>query len=393
VTALRRAAWCAVPLGIFLTTRLASGFLIVVLARHQIPASALPADMPLPTLESPATYLHVIANWDGQWYRQIAMHGYPSRLPVEDGAVQQNAWAFYPLFPALAWLGMKAGLSFGIAASVISLGAGALAMCLLYRMLMPRTGRFTAGLTVLALCSAPAAPIWQASYTESLGLLLVLVALWALQERRYATLVVAGLGLALARGIAPALAVVVVLEYLRLRRSSEPTSSREQRPILLCGIAIAAASLLWPAITAVVTGRADAYWSTQKAWITVAGNNTDSWLVSLLRQPAQVTVVVGALAVLAYVCLRARSWPLVLRVWPVPYAVFILAVTPATASVLRFSLLLGAPWWPAPEWSRRLYSPVGRWFVVVGVFALGLLLQWWWLERYFVIDPGSHGHP
>jgi hypothetical protein len=48
----------------------------------------------MPTLVDPASYLHLIANWDGQWYRQIATHGYPSHVPVVNGAVQQNAWAF-----------------------------------------------------------------------------------------------------------------------------------------------------------------------------------------------------------------------------------------------------------------------------------------------------------
>ncbi len=386
--------WWVVPLVIFAATRVLGALLIVLVARDQIPASQLPADIPLPTLVDPASYLHVIANWDGQWYRLVAAHGYPTDLPSSHGVVQQNAWAFYPLFPALVRLVMLPGLSFGLAASVVSVACGGAAMCLLYRMLVAGTGRYTAALTVLALCSAPAAPIFQAAYTESLAFLLVLVVLWALQQDRYVVLALAGLAVSLTRGIAPALVVVVAWEYLRRRRAEESFPAADRRGLLLSGLVVALSALVWPIVVGVMTGDASAYWKTQKAWATVAGNDADSWLVSLPHSPGRAVVVVGGLCVLVLACLRARSWPRVLRMWPVPYALFILAVTPATASVLRFSVLLGAPWWPAPEWSRRLASPVARAMLASStVLVVGLALQWWWLRTYFVIDPYSHGHP
>src|SRR6476661_2812908 len=98
VSFLRRLPWFAVPLAIFALTRAADAVMILVIARDQIPAAALSGDLPLPTLVDPHSYFHVIANWDGQWYRLIAGHGYPSTLPTRDGVVQQNAWAFYPVF-------------------------------------------------------------------------------------------------------------------------------------------------------------------------------------------------------------------------------------------------------------------------------------------------------
>jgi hypothetical protein len=393
VSFLRRTPWYVVPLAVFLLTRALGALLIIVVARDQIPASALPTDMPLATLVDPHSYLHVIANWDGQWYRLIAGHGYPSDLPTQDGVVQQNAWAFYPLFPAVVRVLMIPGLSFGAAASVVSLGAGGAAMCLLYRMMMPGTGRFTAALTVLALCSAPAAPIFQAAYAESLAFLLLMLGLWAVQQQRYVVLSAAGIALSLTRGIVPALVVVVAWEYLRRRRADEPFRASERRGLVVSGLVVTLSTLIWPVAAAVGTGEVDAYWKTQTSWTTVAGNSTDSWLMSLPHNPGRLLVVAFALGLLALVCWRARSWPQVLRMWPVPYAVFILAVTPATASVIRFSMLLGAPWWPAPEWSRRLTSTTARIVLVALVLAVGLTLQWWWLRTYFVIDPYSHGHP
>src|SRR3954469_8170817 len=142
---LRRVPWFSVPLGIFALTRLVDAVAIVLMARHQIPASSLPSGVAVPTVVDPPSYLSAIQSWDGQWYRQIVEHGYPTTLPTRDGVVQQNAWAFYPGYPALVWLVTRLGASFGVAASVVSLSAGAGAMCVLYRMLLARSGAWLGG--------------------------------------------------------------------------------------------------------------------------------------------------------------------------------------------------------------------------------------------------------
>ncbi len=43
-------------------------------------------------------------SWDGGWYREIAMHGYPagSRATLARAGRRPEPWAFYPLFPFLA---------------------------------------------------------------------------------------------------------------------------------------------------------------------------------------------------------------------------------------------------------------------------------------------------
>src|SRR5688500_4100225 len=62
-------------------------------------------------------------SWDAQWYRRIAEDGYPDELPVgPDGRVQQNPWAFYPLFPLAVRLVTGAtGLGFGTVAPLLAL--------------------------------------------------------------------------------------------------------------------------------------------------------------------------------------------------------------------------------------------------------------------------------
>jgi hypothetical protein len=399
VTWLRRTServpWYAVPLCIFVVTRLVDALLIVIVARHQIPASSLSPGMPMPTLVDPPTYLHVIANWDGQWYRDIASHGYPGHLPVDHGVVQQNSWAFYPVYPALVRLLMLPGLSFGWAASVVSVSAGGAAMCLMYRMLESRCGRFVAALSVLALCCAPAAPILQAAYTDSLGLLLVLLALRLLDQGRYGWLAATGLVLALTRPITAPLAMVTAAYFwARWRnRDQEPFLGRDRRGLVLVTGALVASAAVWPVVTGLVVGDWSAYDDTQRAWRGMAGHRPDTWFGSLAHGAPAVRwiLLIASLAALFVVARRARQWSLGTRVWILAYPVFILALTPPTSSVFRYLLLLGPAWWPAPGIGQRVVSTRARVGLALVVALVGIALQFLWLRWYFVITPASRG--
>ena len=47
-------------------------------------------------------YWNFINIWDARWYGEVLQNGYPEVLPIDGaGNVQENAWAFYPLFPVL----------------------------------------------------------------------------------------------------------------------------------------------------------------------------------------------------------------------------------------------------------------------------------------------------
>jgi hypothetical protein len=368
---------------------------IAVLARHQIPASALPSDLPLPTVVDPPSYFHAIASWDGQWYRRIVEHGYPSHLPMQDGEVQQNAWAFYPGYPWLVWLVTRTGASFGVAASVVSLSTGAGAMCVLYRMIVLRSGEFLAALTVLALCCAPAAPIFQAAYTESLGLLLLLLGLWCLERRHYGWLVAAGLALALSRPVTLPLALAAGVQWLALwhKRRATPFPNGERWALGTATGVLAVAAGLWPLIAGVVVGDFSAYAETQRAWRGIAGNRPDTWFLTLVHGASMTrwVFVVLLVALFAAIAFRNRRWALGTRVWVMIYPVFILAATPATSSIFRYMLLAGPAWWPAPRaasasWPRRAV-------IVAAVASVGLASQVWWLDWYFVITPSSRGTP
>jgi hypothetical protein len=72
-----------------------SVLLLTVVSRYQTPVDW--------TAPHP-NYFSMTILWDGFWYRQVAEFGYPSALPVDalTGAVQENAWAFYPAFPMMS---------------------------------------------------------------------------------------------------------------------------------------------------------------------------------------------------------------------------------------------------------------------------------------------------
>ena len=261
--------WVFIPLGLFALSRVFSTLWLVLGAQHQV---ALPEGVSnhvaVPTSAAPG-YLGVISNWDGQWYRSIAESGYPELLPNEMGRVMANEWAFLPGYPMVVRLVMEAtGLSFPVAATIVSLTSASLALVLLYGMVMRRGGHPVAFTAVLAVCVYPTSPVLQLPYAESLALLLVLLALALLGSRRYWLLVPVCVALALTRQVVLAVAVVLLVHGVArwLRRREDPVPPKEWVALTVAAAVCVSSTMLWPGIAAVVTGVPDAYLRTYSAW-------------------------------------------------------------------------------------------------------------------------------
>lgn len=378
--------------------RLTSGLLLILLGDGQRAAFA-PDDLQIPLAVDPPTYLHMLANWDGQWYLRIAAHGYPTSLPTAGGTVVENAWAFYPVFPGTVSAITRLGMSPYLAATAVSTACGALAMVMLFRMVRPSGGRFTASLTVAALSFGPTSLILQSAYTESMALLEVLVVLWALRERRYAVAACVVLLLALTRPVAlPLAAVIGILWVLRVRnRGREPFPRRDMvmHALLACGTAASFAA--WPAICGLVTGRSDAYAQTQRAWLDGSAGWI-TWLSPVVTGEDRELLVVAlpVLAVLMWLGVRhgARAWGPDLRAWAVVYPLFILAVSRPTTSVFRYLSLTAVSAWPLPDASERVRSPRARAALLAFVVVAGTITQYFWMKWFWVItDSTFAGHP
>lgn len=339
-------------------------------------------------------YLAVMTNWDGQWYRVIAEHGYPLVLPrTGTGAVDMNPWAFFPVFPITVGAIMRVtGLPFVVVGPVLSTLIGFVAIHLLFRLVDSAVGRWEAVVTVVAVCFYVASPIFSASYTESTALLLVVVCLMLLRARRYGWLVLALLGLALTRNVVIAMAPVIVAHaVVRWRRGDE--GPRAVRFRLGMGALAAYAGLLtwlWPSIASIVTQTPDAYTKTMMAWRIRTSLKLYAWW-DLVYAYAGVLGQVGGLAVVgvyAWWMLSKHSWRWgpELWGWAGAYPAYLILVTNTTPSRVRYAMLaftmalILASFLSLRPWRRYRYWLLGA------VAVAGAAQMWWYTANYIVID-------
>jgi hypothetical protein len=387
---LRAPLW-ALPLAIFALTRAVDTVLLLLMGGHQeLGRNATPyMHVVDPAPPSPG-YFDLITNWDGQWYQDIAEHGYPSDLPRdEDGAVQQNVWGFAPLYPALVRAAMSlTSLPFAPAASLVSVLTAATAMMLLFRLLHPRVGVFNASMTVLALSMSPAGVILQAAYSESLALLVLVGCLTLLVERRYGGLAILAVALALTRPIVLPFALLLGLHgVLRWRRRGEdPFPAWERRRWLLATAVALASSALGPALCAVWTGEPNGYMESHRAWTASVGPPRN-WIAAIIDQPLGKPAIMVAIAAVALVVIlgrpSARQWGTELRLWVPVYALFILVTTGPLGGYVRYAVLALVPWWPAtnPMPPSRARAAILAGFVAV----FGVLTQVVWLRYGYLM--------
>jgi hypothetical protein len=390
-----------VPLGIFALTRLLDGVLIALVATRQAAVGHGIGPFVVHPMPASPGYLTALTNWDGQWYAQIALHGYPSTLPRHHGAVVQNVWAFYPLFPgAVRGVMQLSGLSFAVAATLVSTLCGAAAMILLHRMLRRTAGLFTASMTVLALCMFPSGPVLQAAYTESMSLLVVLACLWLLRERRYGWLAVATVVLSLTRPIVLPIAVVIAVHgVVRWRhRDEHEFAVRERWACALAAATAAVSFLIWPVVVAIGTGEARAYFLTQQAWLPdPTDHGWPSWLAHLTGGAGLGTglLAVYAVGLAAYLSLRKRAapWGVELRAWAPVYLLYLAGTTRPTPSVVRYAMLAIVPWWPVPSTEPEQPERRVRVALVAAVVIVGAIAQLVWLWACWIPRPGGNAYP
>lgn len=379
----RRLPWWGAVLAVYAGARLWSAVVLLVVARHQAATLWTAAD--------PSYLQYTGVMWDASWYRQIAEHGYPATLPVgADGLVQQNAWAFFPLFPFLVRgvMAITTGPWYVVAPIVATL-LGAAAMLVIHRLVVvgaPRAVAAHPGLplaTVLLVSVFPSSVVLQTGYTESLALLLIAGSLTALVLRRYWLTALLVLALGFTRAVALPMAVVVVVHaVVRWSRSRRGEDRLRRADVVgLGGLAVAAAAsgLAWPAICGWVTGVPDGYLQTQGSW------RGDRHVVPFVPWGYMATywfhgwaplvlLVVAVTVVLLVLSRSSRRLGPELLTWSPAYLGYLAAVIEPGTSIFRF-LLLAFPMaavtagLPSARWRR----PV---LLVVVVVMAGLQVLW-----------------
>jgi hypothetical protein len=340
----------------------------------------------------------LLMGWDAQWYWYIAVHGYPTTLPVDgSGAVTQNQWAFMPVFPYLARLVGGAGTGWQIAAILISLICGYGACLVLYSLLRSKIGGTATMWAVLFFANAPLAAMFQVAYAETLFLLMLFGALWLVDTRRYAWLYPLVLLMAFTRPGALAFALFLGLHGIVrwVRRRDERLRASECVHLVLNGLLGALAGFAWPVIAGLVTRQPDAYFATEASWrrgwlpaddgsfvpfrafVDAAGFWFGQW------GPGATTgyIVLAALVILIALLLlrdsRVRRLGVDVRLWSASYLLYLFAVFFPQSSVFRLLLPL------SPLWGAAAIPRARAWRF--GVLAACLVGQWWWIYNMYAL--------
>ena len=397
VTRARTARFLTYVLLAYAACRLVSGVLLAIVAMRQVPTGWTGPDV---------SYLTFTAQWDGQWYLHIAEQGYPRRLPTDEtGLVQQNAWAFYPLFPFVSRVLMDlTHFDFYVVGSTVSLLLGFVAAGAIALLLRDRIGdRFTVAAVVLW-ASMPAAVVLQVGYTEAMAMALLGLFLLALSRERWLWAMSLALLLGLTRPIAvPIAAVTVVALWCRWRE-------RTERPLVPTEIAAGVAALagcgvsglLWPVIAGAVTGQANAYTATMASW---RGSRdivpVKPWLdmsryyFGATWGPVWLTVLFVGIAVMVLGPWASRLGPQ-LRMWSLAYPLYLLVVLDPFTSIFRYLIPLfplaavligvaGHPRWHG--WRRWAWV---RFAVLLVAFVVA---QWYWIDILWRFVPPTDFPP
>ncbi|MFI7481050.1 hypothetical protein ACH9EU_01405 [Kocuria sp. M1R5S2] len=286
--------------------------------------------------------------WDSDWYERIAREGYPAEVPRDGtGRAQENAWAFYPVFPLLV-RGVTAltGTGWDVTASTVSLLAGAAAAVVVHRLFLRLAPPATALWALALVAFNPVAPVLQVPYAESLHLLLLAAALLLVADGRHLAAAPVVLVMCLTRpaGVpfAAALGITWLVRTVRRRRSGQLRRAAEAPDGLLAlALFSCAAALAWPGIAWWVTGEPAAYTDTETAWRGEALLPVVPWFDAGVRYlgpvvgpAAPVLLVAAGVAVLGSGVVRRRL-DLLLRTWLACYAVYLLLFLHPQSSTFR----------------------------------------------------------
>jgi len=350
-------------------------------------------------------YWNFINIWDARWYGEVIRNGYPQVLPVDgSGNVQENAWAFYPLFPMLGRaVSALTGLDPALALTLIAMAAGLGAALVAYSLFRHKAAHRTALWGVVFFSTFPVSPVLQVPYAESLNLLLLASALLLVVRRHYlwAMPVVVLMCLSRPTGV-PFAATVAGLFVYRLWQRSRPAgpvadtavhNGRELSSLAGLAAVSAVSALLWPAFAWAVTGDPAAYTKTETVWRGQELVPFKPWFDTGIQLFGPVLGVLAPFVFVAAFGLLMTSSPVValgaeLRLWCVCYMGYLLVFLHPQTSTFRmllplFPLALSAA---LVSRSRAYRGAVVTMFVLLQI--VWIVWLWAWAQL-----PGGGDYP
>ncbi|ACL40483.1 integral membrane protein [Pseudarthrobacter chlorophenolicus A6] len=266
----RRWPWWAQVSAIYVAARLVSACIFMAAALHQGTNPWFPAK---------PDYWNFINIWDARWYGEVIANGYPTQLPTDAlGNVQENAWAFYPLFPALArGLTSLTGMNPAASLTIIAMLSGWAAALVVYVLFRQKAEHAAALWGVAFFATFPVSAVLQVPYAEPLTLLLLAAALLLVIRRQYLWAMPVVVLMCLSRPVGvPFAAMLGILFLARLVawiRQGQPKpvppaaspAGELVRLAALTGVA-GLSALAWPAAAWAATGDIEAYTKTETVW-------------------------------------------------------------------------------------------------------------------------------
>jgi hypothetical protein len=264
-SAIRGWPWWLQVSAIYVAARLASAATFMAAALHQGPNPWFPAK---------PDYWNFINIWDARWYATVIASGYPSTLPVDAlGNVQENTWAFYPLFPSLAGgLSGLTGLAPAASLTIIAMLSGLAAALVIYALFRHKAAHGPALWAVAFFATFPVSAVLQVPYAEPLSLLLLAAALLLVVRQRYLWAIPVVVLLCLSRPLGIPFAAMLGLLLIhrlvqRYRSRGEGTHSTADLVALTALTAVTGISALaWPGAAWAATGDFQAYTKTETVW-------------------------------------------------------------------------------------------------------------------------------
>jgi hypothetical protein len=231
-----------------------------VLIFHLITRAVVVAGLVTAADLSSRSFQSVVTRWDGSWYSKLAVHGYPSPLPVDQstGRIATSTAGFFAAFPLLTKALMPFGVPFWLGGMIINLVASTAAVLIITLVGAQYLDRGQAQLLACLWTAFPVSAVLTVPYTEAVFTVFAAASLLFLLRRHW---VLAGLAAALAGavrspGIVFAGAVLLASLEAIIRR-------REWRSLI--GAAIAPTGFLAAVgYIGLRTGRVDAWQVTER---------------------------------------------------------------------------------------------------------------------------------
>lgn len=373
---------------VYVSARLVTTLFFWIAAELSGPTSRFGPDATIPSLAM---------GWDSQWYWVIADRGYPTQLPVSDsGQVAENAWAFMPVYP---WLARALGTVLGgypAGAIALAVVAGYAASVVLFLLLRERIGETAALWAVVFFANGPLAALFQMGYAESLLLLWLFLALWALVRRRFGWIypLIVLMGFTRPGVLAFALLIGLYGIHRWVRRGQDPLPTSHIVHIIGLGALATIVGFSWQVIAGIVTGDPAAYLDTELAWrrswvgseehflpfagfIQAAGIWFGIWGLPPSWGPVALVLLVVGVAVLLVRAPQVRRLGPEIRLWGASYLVYLLAVFFPQSSIFRLLL-------PLTPVAAAVAVPRSSWWRI-GVLLLCLGSQWFWIHEMLAL--------